>query len=271
RQDFIHKKSGGIDLNKRYHNYGYFITNILKLLDNKLILSQSIRHDSYSSFKDKTTWKLGGKFLIKDAYISANWGTAYNVPTPDQLYNTYWGNPNLAPENVLQWDISLGYKNFSITYFKSHIKNLIDYNFSTSKYSNFTGKSKIEGIEAKYSYYLNKLNTYLYLSYTYLDTKSPDGKELPRRPEHQIGFDLIWYPDENVNIGFSGVYVGNRKDIDGTQTGYYTVINAFSNMKISEKISTFLKINNITDKYYQTVNGYATEGRSVYAGVDILF
>ncbi len=271
RQDFIHQKSGGADLNKRYHNYGYYLTNVFKLLSNKLILSQSVRHDSYSSFKDKTTWKLGGKFFIDKAFISANWGTAYNVPTPDQLYNPYWGNPDLSPENTIEWDISAGYKGFSVTYFQNSVKNLINYNFSTFKYENFYGKSKIKGVEAKYTVFLEPLNTYLNLNYTYLDAKRPDGEKLPRRPQNQVGFDLIWYPDENVNIGFSGVYVGKRKDTDGTQTGYYTVVNAFANMHVNQNITTFIKLNNITDKYYQTVNGYATEGRSIYAGLNLIF
>ena len=270
RQDFIHQKSGGTALNRRYHNYGYYLTNVVKV--KKTVLSQSIRHDSYSSFKDKTTWKLGIKqSIFKNLYISGNWGTAYNVPTIDQLYNPWWGNKNLTPENTLEWDVSVGYKSFSLTYFNQKVKNLIDYDFSTYKYKNFVGKSKINGIETKYSRFIEPLKLFLSINYTYLDAKKPDGSKLPRRPQNKIGFDVVFYPDENVILGFSGIYIGKRKDTDGAKTGYYTVINSYFNVRVSKNIEAYLKLNNITDTYYQTVDGYATEGRSVYAGVDLTF
>ena len=79
----------------------------------------------------------------------------------------------------------------------------------------------------------------------------------------------MWYPDEMVNIGFSGVYVGKRKDTNNAQTGYYTVINSFANFNINKNLLAYVKINNITDKYYQTIDGYATEGRSLYAGMQL--
>ncbi len=268
KQHFIHNKSGGTSLNKRYHNNGYFITNVMNI--SNLLLSQSLRHDSYSAFKDKTTWKLGGKYLFKrDINIHGNWGTGYNVPTIDQLYNPYWGNPNLIPEKSIQWDIGVSIKGLNITYFKYSIKDMIEYDFATYKYKNVEGKSKIKGVDASYSIFLEPV--YIRLNYTYLEAKDKNGKRLPRRPRNQFGFDIIWYPDENINIGFSGVYVGSRKDIGDVQTGYYTVINAFANMNILENLKFYVRLDNITDKYYQTVDGYATSGRALYTGFDFIF
>ncbi len=266
RQDFIHYTSGGTALDKRYHSNGYFLTNVLKV--QKFVLSQSLRHDSYSAFKDKTTWKLGGKYYLeKDTFFSANWGTGYNVPTNDQLYNPWWGNSNLKPESSSQWDVGVGFKGFNLTYFHYSIKNLIDYNFFTYRYENISGKTKIKGIDASYSRFIRPV--FIKLGYTYLDTRKSDGKKLPRRPMNQIGFDVVWYPSERASIGISGVYVGKRKDTTGAQTGYYTVINSYINLNITKNLTAYVKINNITDKYYQTVDGYATQARSIYAGADV--
>ncbi|WP_297456344.1 TonB-dependent receptor [Persephonella sp.] len=270
RQDFIQSKDGySAPKLSRYHNNGIYLTNLSKI--NRFYLSQSIRHDSYSAFKDKTTWKLGAKYLFdKDLYISANWGTGYNVPTIDQLFNPYWGNENLKPENSIQWDIGAGYKGFSISYFKYSIRDMIDYDFATSKYQNIPGKTKIKGIDASYSRYINLLNTFLRLNYTYLDSKDPKtGKRLAGRPLHQLGFDVIWYPAEAINIGFSGLYVDKRKDSGNRETGYYTVINAFANFNINKYLLAYVKLDNITDKFYQTVAGYATPDRSLYAGMQL--
>jgi len=270
RADFKHDKSGGTGLNGFYHQNGYYAINVFRAKN--LILSQSIRHDSYSTFKDKTTWKLGGKYLLsKEFYINGNWGTGYNVPTVDQLYNPWWGNKGLKPENSIEWDIGVGYKGFSISFFKYSIRDMIDYDFSTYKYKNLVGKTKIKGIDATYSRFFEPLKTFLKVGYTYLDTRKSDGSKLPRRPQNQIGFEVVWYPDENINIGFTGFYVGKRKDTDGSKTGYYTVLNAYLNMNIYKNLTAYLKFNNITDTYYQTVNGYATEGRSLYAGLNLKY
>ncbi len=281
RQDFINQKSDGRYINKRYHNNGYFITNVINIWNS--VFSQSVRHDSYSSFKDKTTYKIGVKhFVKKDVSLSANYGTGYKVPSLYQRYGDgVWVNPNpeLKPENSIQWDIGLNFKDIHITYFHYSIKNMIDY--TVSKYENIKGKTKIRGIDASYSKFLSSLNTFIRINYTYLDSKNgKTDKRLIRRPLHQIGFDIVWVPDENVNIGFSGIYVDKRKDIffnsrtftqEKTSTGYYTVINAYANFQITKNLLAYVKLNNITDKYYQTVAGYASEGRSVYAGFDISF
>ncbi|WP_457638632.1 TonB-dependent receptor plug domain-containing protein [Persephonella sp.] len=270
RCDYIHTKSGGITINSFYHNNSYYLTNLLRAGNS--ILSQSIRHDSYSAFKDKTTWKIGVKhFLKKELYIGGNWGTGYNVPTLDQLFNPWWGNSQLKPENAVQWDVNAGFKDFSVAYFRYSIKNLINYSFSTYRYENIPGKTKIEGVDASYSRYFSPVKTFVRLNYTYLFSKKSDGGQLPRRPYNQVGFDLVWYPAENSDIGISGVYVGKRKDSSGAQTGYYTVINGYANLGITRNIKLSIKMNNITDKYYQTVDGYATAGRSIYFGTEVVW
>ena len=175
----------------------------------------------------------------------------------------------MKPENSRQWDIGTGFKSFSITYFRYSFRDKIDYNSVSGRYENLTGKTKINGIDASYSRFLPAVKSYIRINYTYLDSKDPQGKRLPRRALNQFGFDLVWYPDEMVNIGFSGVYVGKRKDTNNAQTGYYTVINSFANFNINKNLLAYVKINNITDKYYQTIDGYATEGRSLYAGMQL--
>lgn len=286
RQDFINQKNAGFYLNKKYHNNGYFITNVLSL--SRFILSQSVRHDSYSAFKDKTTFKLGVKyFLKKRLYLSANYGTGYKVPSLFQVYGNggyIVHNPELRPENIVQWDIGTGYRGFKATYFKYSIKDMIDFRTVSylpfrGEYYNKKGKTKIEGLDISYSKYINRASIFVRLNYTYLDSKDPDtGKRLLRRPLNQVGFDVVWYPDEKINAGVSGVYVGKRKDryfdystysYVYTSTGYYTVINAFVNFQITDNFLAYVKINNLTDKYYQTAAGYAAEGRSLYAGLEL--
>ena len=66
-------------------------------------------------------------------------------------------------------------------------------------------------------------------------------------------------------------YVGERYSLnnnEGAQTGEYTVANFVTNIKVNDYITVYGKINNLTDEYYQTVDGYATAGRSLYLGLN---
>lgn len=267
RQDFIENDT---TVNNRYHNVAFFLTNLLKI--KQLVLSQSVRRDNYSKFDDKTTYKLGGKYLFsKDFYIFANYGTAYNVPTLYQLFSPF-GNSKLKPENTSSYDLGISYKGFSFDYFNYKIKDMIDFDLNTYKYANLSGQSKIKGYEISYKYTLRSINTDIYIGYTKLLAKDSNDKDLPRRPKDKLDFDITIFPIERFSIDLNGQYIGKRKDMNKdmnqVQTGYYTILNSTVNFKINKYIDTYIKIDNITDKYYQTVYGYASFGRSVYAGIN---
>jgi vitamin B12 transporter len=264
-QNFKQNKSAGIELNKSYIDKGYFITNVNNFKN--FVLTESLRYDNYNKFENKLTGKLGAKYFIKkDVYISSNYGTAYNVPTIYQLYDSWVGNQNLKPEDVKGYDISGNLKGFSVTYFYNKIKNLIDFDFNTFKYKNIEGTSKIKGVEISYKKFFEPLKINFYIGYAYLDAKDANGKKLPRRPKDKINFEIGYYPDTKINAVLYGEYIGNRKDTDNVQTGYYTVLNGVINYKITKYVKFYFKIDNITNKYYQTVNGYATAKRSFYGG-----
>ena len=72
----------------------------------------------------------------------------------------------------------------------------------------------------------------------------------------------------------SGEYIGQRHDSKndaGAQTGKYTLVNLVSNYDISKNFSVYAKIDNLFDKYYQVVDGYATAPVSAYVGINAKF
>ncbi|MFT7005150.1 MAG: vitamin B12 transporter, partial [Sulfurimonas sp.] len=100
------------------------------------------------------------------------------------------------------------------------------------------------------------------------ETEDANGDELTRRPKMQLDVKATYYFSEELDFGLSVQYIGTRYDSDGTtQTGEYTIANATTNFKVNKYLTYYAKIDNITDKYYQTVDGYATAGRSVYVGL----
>lgn len=260
-------------VNKGFDNKGFFITNSNNF-DKKIILTESIRYDKNSDFDNKTTGKLGAKYTAsKDLAYMGNIGSAYNTPKLGELYGAFGANPNLKPETTKSYDVGVSYKDIKITYFSNKIEDMISYDMTTSSYKNIEGKSKIKGIEAEYLQDIS--NTILLtINYTALDAKDKDDKELARRAKERLKFAVDYYGIKRLHIGLNGEYVGerfDRADKKGEQTGKYTVANVVINYNLAKGIKTYLKVDNFTDKYYQTVDGYATSPRAYYAGLKYNF
>jgi len=257
-------------LNKRkYQTDALFVSNFNKF-DN-FILSQSLRYDNNTMFDEKVTGKLGLKYNFNpNLFLSSNYGTAYNAPTLGNLSYT----ATLKPETTRSFDISAGFNNIKVTYFENKIEDMINYTFTPSfHYINEAGTSRLKGFEIDYKKDL--LDTVLLsVNYTKLSAKDKDGKDLARRAQENIKFGIDYYGITKLHLGLNGEYVGERYDKankQGAQTGKYTVANFVANYDIQRDLKIYAKINNITDKYYQTVDGYATSPRAYYVGIKYSF
>ena len=256
---------------KSNENKAIYLTNINNF--DKLVLTESLRRDDYTNFGSKYTAKVGAKyFLNKDLSFTANYGTAYNAPSIIQILNP-WGvsNSNLTPEKTKGYDLTITYKSLSITYFNNDVDNLISW--SGSAYDNIEGTSKLKGYEAKYTKDI-ATDTLLSLNYTHLNAKNAYKQDLGRRPKDQVGFALDYYGFDKLHINLNGIYIGKRYDgtgKTGQETGNYTLFNTVLNYEINKNFSTYLKVDNLFNKYYQTIDGYATPERSGYIGLKATF
>ena len=252
-------------------NKAIFLTNTNTF--DKLIITESLRRDDYSSFGAKNTGKIGVKYTINsDLAFAANYGTAYNAPNLIQILNP-WGttNEDLEPEKTKGYDLTTYYKDLTFTYFDNKVNNLINWN--SGQYQNIDGTSRLKGYEIGYKKDVIE-DTILNLNYTHLSAQNSDGEDLARRAKNQIGFGVDYYGISKFHFNVNGQYIGNRYDganKTGAETGNYTVWNSVVNYEINKTFSTYLKVNNLFDKYYQTVDGYATAERSAYVGLKATF
>ncbi len=264
KQNFEDKKN-----EVKYNTTALFTSNLNKF-DN-LILSETLRYDDNSKFDEKVTGKIGIKYNFnQDTFISSNFGTAYNAPTLGNLSYT----PTLKPETTKSFDLSLGYKSLKVTYFENRITDMINYSFVPSfHYINEEGESRLKGVEIDYKKEILP-DTLFSLNYTRLSAKNKDGEVLARRAKDTVKFGVDYYGFDKLHLGLNGEYVGKRyddADEQGAQTGKYTVANFVANYDLTRDIKIYGKIDNITDKYYQSVDGYATSERAYYAGVKVSF
>ncbi|QNM87213.1 TonB-dependent receptor plug domain-containing protein [Aliarcobacter cryaerophilus] len=262
------------EMSKDYDNKGIFISNTNKFFDDKTIFTQALRYDRYSDFENKTTGKIGIKqYIVDDLNISANYGTGYNVPTISQLFGQWGANPDLNPEKTKSYDLGIEYKGFSITYFNTKIDNMIDWG---NGYQNIEGTSKIKGTEIAYKNEVVE-DTFLNLSYTNLSAKDSKDKKLQNRPTNKFNFGVDYYGLKDFHFNVNGEYIGTRYSPNinwgnpDVKTGNYTIWNAVVDYDISKNFSTYLKLDNIFNKDYQIVDGYATSQRAAYVGLKASF
>jgi len=255
----------------KYQTNGVFLSNTNKF--GKLLFTQALRYDNNTKFDEKVTGKLGLKYnFTKDLNTSANYGTAYNAPTLSNLNYT----STLSPESSKSFDLNVEYKNLKLTYFENRITDMINYisgSWPNTQYENIDGESKLKGYEVSYKQNLGE-ETLLSLNYTHLSAQDSDGEDLARRAKRQLGFGVDYYGFDKLQLNLNGSYIGTRYDSpnkEDAQTGRYTVWNSVINYEINKTFSTYLKVDNLFNKYYQTVDGYATAERSAYVGLKATF
>ncbi|APW65791.1 hypothetical protein LPB137_07960 [Poseidonibacter parvus] len=271
-KDFEHKD----DINEKYNNKGIFLTNSNKF--NNLVVTESLRYDKYTAFDNKLTGKLGLKYSFNQSiYLSANAGTAYNVPTPYERFGPYSNSSyDLQPDTTKSADVTFGFNGLKLTYFHNKIKNMKTFDKSTFEYANLDGTSTIKGFEIEYKkeILLDLLTT---LNYTKNYAKDNEKYKLERVPTETFKVSFDYYGIDKLHIGINSEYVGDRVEYSyGThtvdaRTGNYTVWNSVINYEINKTFSTYLKVDNLFNKYYQTVDGYATAERSAYVGLKATF
>ncbi len=276
--------NGGIDqkrfkheneIDRSYKNQGIFVTNtnvLDGLTDGKTIITEALRYDKYDDFDDKFTYKVGLKHIhekIEGLWTSVNYATGYNIPTLYQLYSAY-GNPDLNPEKTRGFDITASYKGLQVTYFDNKIEDMIDFG-PDYKYANVSGDNSFKGVELSYAGGIESLSLLYRANYTYLKAEDKDGNDLPRRAKNSANLLLDYYGIPKSHIGMEIQYVGKRKkspyDIDPQKDdAAYTVVNLSGDYQLSKSLQLYARVENLLDRTYQDISGYATSPRALYAG-----
>ncbi|KYJ87570.1 TonB-dependent receptor plug domain-containing protein [Sulfurovum riftiae] len=268
-----------------YTNKAVFLSNTYNINESTL-LETNLRYDSYDEFDNETTYKIGLKHqhdFLKGFTTSANYYTSYDAPSAFQLATPAPGSL-LKPSYTRGFDVSAAYKELiAVTYFNNRVEDNIDYVYDPltyiGGYQNVDGTSKFEGLEVQGAYTLPALNVHLSANYTHLfKFEKEDGTELPRRAKDILNATVEYYTENNMHFSVDAQYVGDRSDDDYSifpasevQTGNYTLWNLNFNTELMKDLDLYLNARNIFDKEYQSVYGYATEGRSLYAKVKYSF
>jgi len=255
----------------------------------------AVRHDAFNRFKDTTTIRAHAVVHVTPSIgIVGGYSEGLSQPGFAELFgfardSDFVGNPALTPEKSrgfeagLRWTGEAG--RFELVGFSNRLRDEIVYEGLPSTptamfpytYVNADGISRRRGVELSGEY---RPLEHLRISgnYTYLDAQEQKiagdarTREI-RRPKHTANLyaDYVGGP---LTLGGSLAYVGKRQDTDFDifQTVIlkdYILAGARVAYAITPNIEAFGRIENAFDDKYQDAVGYATPGRTVYAGIRV--
>lgn len=191
----------------------------------------------------------------------------YRNPSFRELYLYRMANPDLQPEKMMNYEISVGRRfsrffSFDVTAYYSRGSNLIQ--VVDMKNQN-TGKFINKGIEVSVnSHPLDNLR--LYATYSYMHTSLSNLTGAPKN-QYYIGAD--WFPIRKLEIsadlkGTGGLYVSEEIDHQN-----YALLNMRISYEICRYASIFCRLENITDTQYVINRGYDMPGFTAMGGFKI--
>ncbi len=172
-----------------------FLENLWDIRDN-VRLTVGARHDDYSDFGSSFNPRAGLVWEFRPGYdLKFLYGRAFRAPSFYELYNmnnpAFVGNPDLDPETVDTYEISLGAEwaealTSRITGFRNDIHDSIELaTYATQDVFENQHEIRTQGIEAELKYDFGK-GSFLAANYTYQDAKNLDtGERLYNIPTHK--------------------------------------------------------------------------------------
>jgi vitamin B12 transporter len=225
----------------------------------------NLRHDNNSQFGSSDTGFVGYGYRVTPAWrVHASHGTSFVAPSFNQLYFPKFGNPALEPERGRNTDVGVSWNaaghELKLVRFDNRIRGFIT---SATTPTNVP-QARIDGWTLGYAGKLGALT--LRAGLDALDPRNElSGKQLPRRSKRQVtlGSD---YESGAWRFGGSLLQVGERFD-DAANTrplGSYTVADVYAQWQFAKDWSARAKVNNLTNRQYETAYGYNQPGRGVY-------
>lgn len=240
----------------------------------------NIRHDRDSEFGGKSTGSAAYAYAITPQWkVSASAGTSYRVPTLYQRFSQY-GVAGLKPESGRNVEAALKYaqgsSEYSATVYRNKLTNLLSFLSGSSAaacpspaigcYAN-TARAQYEGVTFAGSERVGDVRLY-----GSLDIQNPRDlathKTLARRARHHavLGADTTL---AGWTVGADLLASGTRFDsaTSALVLPGYTVVNLSAGTAISRDWRLTAKIDNLTDKVYETASTYVTPRRGLYVGL----
>ena len=272
--------------------YGQITGQVLQ----NLTLTGGVRYDAHSTFGDHVTGQASAAYVVVPGTIlRASFGQGFKAPSLYQLYSAY-GSLSLRPEEANGWDAGVE-QHFlqdkvvvSATYFGRRTTNLIDFvdcfsaaqpGCTPARLANFgyydnVAKAEAEGVELQADWKpVEALD--ITGNYTFDDDQDKSGEavndQLARRPKTTANLAATYVWPVRLSTTVAARYAG--RSFDGDQSSVvlksYTLIDLRASYPLRTGLDLYGRVENLTDKHYETTYQYGTLGRAAYGGVRVKF
>jgi vitamin B12 transporter len=247
-------------------------------------LQLNVRRDQDSEFGGKSTGSAAYAYALdKQWRATASAGTAFRTPTLYQRFSDY-GVASLKPESSRNVELGLRYAQgsttFSATAYRNTVSNLITFVSAPGPcvagsgafpgcYAN-TARAQYAGVTLAGTYRLPTALGPVDMRGS-VDVQNPrdldTGKLLARRSRQHAVLGADWRV-ANVLLGVETQFTGARFSSPGESTPLpgYALLNLTASTRVAQDWTLLARLDNATNKVYETVSTYATPGRSVYLG-----
>lgn len=239
-------------------------------------LQTSIREDHHSAFGEHVTGSVGGAYDLSNQWrVRASWGTSFRAPTLYQRFSVY-GQSGLQPETARTSELGLQYHagstHWGVTVYDSHVRDLINYDApgvcaSTRGCYRNVGQATLQGVELSGAVTLASVRWTGSLSVD--DPRNTQTDKLLARRARQHGSLRAETALAQWMLGAQVQWAGQRFDdaSNKIRLGGYAVWGLDAQTQLSKNWKLILRVDNLTDKRYETAQNYNSAPRTVFAGV----
>lgn len=288
-----HRQTLGVEYEKEYYkgqdsfsavnedaaNKAFFAQDYWKMGET-LFITSGVRVDDHAISGGQFTYRIAPAYTMPatKTLLKASYGTGFKAPALYELYDPFYGNTALKPEHSRGWDAGFeqplgAHAGIGVTYFENNIRNLINADSTTFVAINID-RARTRGVETT-GHVAPMPQLLLSGSYTFTVTEDlTTGISLLRRPKHKASARADYTPTDAVSLGAEALFNGKRLDslFPGyVEQGAYMVVNLNGEWRMNPAVTWFSHIDNLLDKHYEEVFGYATPGLSAFAGVKVEF
>lgn len=261
---------------KSITEYAPYITASQGILHNLLIFNAGMRVSLSDCFGTHIIPQGGISFNPGDEWtVKASVAKGYRNPSFKELYLYKMANPDLDPESMMNYEVSVG-KSFSrlltleLTGYLAKGSNLIQQVFSEELKHQLnvnTGAFTNKGIEfTASSHPIDCLM--LRASYSFLHT---DVANLTGAPKHQYYIAADWRATEKIFLNADVTGVSRLYVAEGVKEQSYALLDLKVTYRPYECIDLFVQGNNLTAARYYINKGYRMPGLSVTGGFKYRF
>lgn len=234
-----------------------------------LALEAVLRHDHTSAYGHSNTYQWGASYqLTPQLQVRLNQGSAFKVPTFNDLYWPGSANPGLKPEESrsreagLRFDLGGVYRlQFDAVHFDRNLTNMIAWNSSAFKSENIAA-ANLHGLEYSLSAQTGPVEHQLSATYTEGEDLQSKARVLPNIPRQKYTY-VAALALNDWQLMAQAQYRDRVADKVSRlqELSSVTLFGAGASYQFSPLLKLQLNLDNLFDKDYQTARGYKQGGR----------